>query len=39
MLASKPTSDLTIAQYTMGGEWKRESAAMQYVDRTWDGRE
>jgi hypothetical protein len=22
----------------MGGEWKRESAAAQGVDRTWDGR-
>jgi predicted dithiol-disulfide oxidoreductase (DUF899 family) len=38
-LASKPASYVTVAQYTMGGEWKRESAAAQYVDRTWVGRE
>jgi hypothetical protein len=25
-LASKPASYVTVAQYTMGGEWKRESA-------------
>lgn len=38
-LASKPASYVTVAQYTMGGEWKRESAATQGVERTWDGRE
>ncbi len=38
-LASKPASYVTVAQYTMGGECKRESAAVQDVDRTWDGRE
>ena len=37
-LASKPASYVTAAQYTMGGEWKRESAATQDVDRTWHGR-
>ena len=31
-LASKPASYVTVAQYTMGGEWKRESAAAQDVD-------
>jgi hypothetical protein len=38
-LASKPASYVTVAQYMMGGECKRESAAVQDVDRTWDGRE
>jgi predicted dithiol-disulfide oxidoreductase (DUF899 family) len=38
-LPSKPASYVTVAQYTMRGEWKRESAAAQDVDRTWDGRE
>jgi hypothetical protein len=38
-LASKPASYVTVAQYTMGDEWKRESAAAQGVDRTWDGRQ
>ncbi len=38
-LASKPASYVTVAQYTMGGERKRESAAAQGVDRTWDGRQ
>jgi hypothetical protein len=38
-LASKPASYVTVAQYTMGGEWKRESAAAQDVDQTRDGRE
>ena len=37
-LASKPASYVTVAQYTMGGEWKRESATAQDVDRTWHGR-
>jgi len=37
-LASKPASYVTAAQYTMVGEWKRESAAAQDVDRTWDER-
>jgi hypothetical protein len=32
-LASKPASYVTAAQYTMVGEWKRESAAAQDVDR------
>src|SRR5207249_10788264 len=32
-LASKPASYVTVAQYTMGGEWKRESAAAQDVVR------
>jgi hypothetical protein len=31
-LASKPASCVTVAQYTMGGEWKRESAGAQDVD-------
>jgi hypothetical protein len=35
-LASKPASYMTVAQYTMGGAWKRASAAAQDVDRTWD---
>src|ERR1700726_257364 len=39
LLASKPASYVTVAPYTMGGEWKRESAAAQDVDRTWDGKE
>ncbi|MGH7393056.1 MAG: hypothetical protein ACREM3_26915 [Candidatus Rokuibacteriota bacterium] len=38
-LVSKPASDVTVAQSTKGGEWKRESAAAPDVDRTWDGRE
>src|SRR6058998_1380669 len=38
-LASKPASYVTVAEYTMGDEWKRESAAARGVDRTWDGRE
>ena len=38
-LTSKPASDVTVAQYTMGGAWKRASAAAQDVDRTWDRRE
>jgi predicted dithiol-disulfide oxidoreductase (DUF899 family) len=33
-LGSKPASYVTVAQYTMGGECKRESAAAQDVDRT-----
>ena len=37
-LASKPASYVTAAQYTMVGEWKRESAAVQDVDRTGDER-
>ena len=31
-LASQPASDVTVAQYTTGGEWKRLSAAAQDVD-------
>ena len=38
-LASRPASYATQAQYPMGGEWKRESAATQDVDGTWHGRE
>jgi hypothetical protein len=38
-LSSKPASYVTVAQHTMGSEWKRESAAAQDVDRTWDGKQ
>jgi hypothetical protein len=38
-LASKPARDVTVAGYTMGGEWTHDSAAAQALDRTWDGRE
>jgi hypothetical protein len=39
ILSSKPASYVTVAQHTMGSEWKRESAAAQDVDRTWDGKQ
>jgi hypothetical protein len=40
-VASKPASHVAVAPYTMGSEWKRESAAAQYLTtpqtRRWHG--